>query len=94
MSIKEKTAYLQHGRGGPGPFRTEQVPIKENLLEHHKRGLSYTASGYGVKIPTGYMVKFANRWRRVYCRVFSNSGTLYIVAPEQPNGRIIVQIEG
>ena len=31
-----------------------------------RRGLSYTASGYGSKIPTGYMVKVRGRLRRVY----------------------------
>ena len=43
------------------------------------RGLSYTASGYGRKIPTSYMVKHNNRLKRVYCAIFSNSGTLYII---------------
>lgn len=47
-------------------------------LWHHTRGLSYTATGYGSRIPTQYMVKFNGRWRRVYCRIFSNSGTCYI----------------
>ena len=48
-------------------------------MAHHKRGLSWTASGYGRKIPTEYMLNCAdNRRRRVYCCIFSNSGTLYI----------------
>lgn len=37
-----------------------------------------TQTGYGKAIPTQYMVRFHNKWRRVYCAIFSNSGTLYI----------------
>ncbi len=46
----------------------EEVEVKEAPMEHHKRGLSYTASGYGKKIPTTYMIKF------------SNVGSLYIAS--------------
>ena len=34
---------------------------------------------YGDKIPTQYMVFIDNKWRRVYCRVYSNSGTCYVL---------------
>lgn len=47
-------------------------------LRHHKLGLSYTASGYGKRLPTEYMVRYMNKWRRVYCCCFSNIGTMYI----------------
>jgi hypothetical protein len=44
------------------------------------KGLSYTATGYGSKIPTRYMVRTIDqRWRRVYCAIFSNAGTLYVM---------------
>lgn len=53
--------------------------------EWQTKGLSYTASGYGAKIPTRYMVHCAdNRTRRVYCRIYSNSGSLYILHKGQP----------
>ena len=44
-------------------------------------GKQYTASGYGAKIPTRYMVKVnkENRWRRVYCIIYSNCGSLYVI---------------
>jgi len=58
----------------------EEVEVKESLLPHHKAGRSYTPSGYGRKIPTPYMIKFNNRWQRVYCCIFSNSGSLYIAS--------------
>jgi hypothetical protein len=44
-----------------------------------KKNLSYTRTGYGNKIPTRYMINFEGRNYRVYCRVYSNSGTCYIV---------------
>lgn len=54
-----------------------------DLLWWQERGLSYTASGYGGKIPTRHKIKINGRWRRVYCMVYSNSGTCYVVV----NGR-------
>lgn len=71
--------YLQFGQGTNGPFKTVQVQHKVDELYHHRRGLSYTASGYGSKIPTRYKLKFENRWYRVYCRIFSNIGSLYVI---------------
>ena len=45
-----------------------------------ERGLSFTRTGYGPRIPTRYMVRLPGdpRWRRVYCAIFSNSGTCYV----------------
>ena len=57
---------------------TRQVEAKDVPMYHHLHGLSYTASGYGKAIPTSVMVKFNNRWRRVYCCIFGNVGTCYI----------------
>ena len=54
------------------------LPWKESELPWQRANLSYTASGYGNKIPTRYMVRFANKWRRVYVAVWSNVGTCYI----------------
>lgn len=53
---------------------------KNAPLWWHTAGLQYTASGYGRKIPTSWMVKLpgSNRWRRVYCCIWSNSGTCYV----------------
>lgn len=41
----------------------------------------YSATGYGARIPTRYMVRFGARWRRVYVAQFSNAGTAYIGRP-------------
>ena len=36
------------------------------------------AQGYGMKVPTRYMIRYDNRWRRVYCILISNNGSLYL----------------
>ena len=56
------------------PLETFDAP-----LWWQDRGLSCTITGYGDKIPTRYKVKHNNRLKRVYCRIFSNSGNLYIM---------------
>lgn len=50
-------------------------------LPWQRRGLMYTASGYGSRIPTEWTVRLPGkgaRWYRVYCRIYSNSGTCYV----------------
>lgn len=54
------------------------VPAKIEELPWQKLGLQETATGYGSALTTRYMVKYRNRWRRVYCCQFANSGTLYL----------------
>ncbi len=56
------------------------LPNREAPLWWQKQGLSYTASGYGRKIPTTKLVQLPGspKWRRVYCCIFSNSGTCYV----------------
>lgn len=71
--------YVQHGEGTE-PRRTEYVEHIVSSLWWQDQGLSFTASGYGSKIPTRYKVKYNGRWMRVYCRIYSNVGSLYIVS--------------
>ncbi|MDP2262665.1 MAG: hypothetical protein Q8K24_05850 [Hydrogenophaga sp.] len=59
-------------------FATIAVDVKRQELPWQKMGLSFTASGYGARVPTPYMVRFNDKWRRVYCRIYSNIGTLFI----------------
>ena len=42
---------------------------------------SQTATGYGDRIPCGFLarVETDGKFYRVYCRIFSNIGTCYIV---------------
>lgn len=55
-----------------------EVPIKVEMMPHHKTGRSWTATGYGARIPTVYMVQFHGKWRRVYAICYSNASTLFI----------------
>ena len=55
------------------------MPERIKLLWWQEKGLSYTASGYGSKIPTSRQVYFEGRWRRVYARCYSNCATYFIV---------------
>lgn len=50
-----------------------------NPLWYHKRGLMQTATGYGRKIATEKMIKHNGRLKRIYCCIYSNSGSLYIM---------------
>ena len=68
-------------------IKREQIQdAKVKELGWQKRGLMFTASGYGDAIPTSYMIKVANRWYRVYCCIHSNSGTIYIKLNKKERG--------
>lgn len=47
-------------------------------LEWQKQGLSFTASGYGKKIPTSDVIFLRGRKHRVYVTQYSNAGTAWI----------------
>ena len=49
-------------------IKTTETPVKGRFT-----------TGYGSKIPTSYMVKYLNKWRRVYVVNYANSGSAYIV---------------
>lgn len=54
--------------------------FKDAPLWWQTRGLSYTRSGYGSRIPTSRMARLEGEklYRRVYCRIYSNVGTCYV----------------
>ena len=72
-------------------FLTQSVPVKYAPMAHHLAGLTWTASGYGARIPMPYMVQVFGKWRRVYCRIYSNIGTLFI--GRKYDGTQIIDIE-
>lgn len=86
-------AYLQVKQvredGDIDSLHTIRVLAKDSPLWWHARGLQYTASGYGKRIPTRYMVRLNGKWRRVYCCIFSNNGTLYIGDFFKKTGEVI-----
>lgn len=63
------------------------TPAARRPLWWHTAGKTYTASGYGKRIPTEFVVRLDKRWRRVYVCVFSNSGTLYVDGPKGEDGK-------
>jgi hypothetical protein len=69
--------YLHFGQGNE-PRLTVKVEAKESLLPWQRRNAFYTASGYGPRTPSPYMIKWEGRWRRVYVACFSNAGTAYV----------------
>lgn len=56
-----------------------EYPCRMRLLGWQRRGLTWTASGYGPKIPSSRQLFVAGRWRRVYVAQYSNAGTAYVI---------------
>lgn len=71
------------------PTGDVEVPCRQSLLWWQRKGLSFTRTGYGSRIPTSHMVQLpgSSRWSRVYCMVYSNSGTCYVISKGE---RIII----
>jgi hypothetical protein len=86
VSTDTPTFYAHYSAGPAGPFQTIAVPVKVAPLWWQEKGLTYTRSGYGRRIPTAYMVQLPGspRWRRVYVCVYSNAGTCYVEDTTQP----------
>ena len=59
----------------------ENVYSKIESKQDDCRPYGQQPDGYGRKIATPYLVRFDGRgpWRRVYCCIFSNAGTVYAV---------------
>lgn len=55
-------------------------------LPWQKLGLTWTATGYGRKIPSSRMIKLHGEsiWRRVYVVCYSNAGSSYVVVKGKP----------
>lgn len=41
------------------------------------------ASGYGSRVPTRYLINYANRERRVYMMQYGNAGSPYVIVGGQ-----------
>ena len=73
MSGSVELPALPVGVMWPSPMAEAERP-----LEWQRRGLQYTATGYGTKIPTTKVIKWSDgRDRRVYCDIYSNAGSCY-----------------
>ena len=63
--------------------RDNPAQVVASPLWWQEQGLQYTASGYGSKIPTQYKAFVYGRFRRVYCRIFSNIGAYFVMVGKQ-----------
>jgi len=66
-----------------GPKKGELVRLHIGvtaLIRDNVAPINRSRTGYGKKMPTQYRVRTIDqRWRRVYCVCYSNSGTLYVM---------------
>lgn len=56
--------------------------LPEDAIEAARRvepGRSRSTTGYGPKQPTGLELLVDGRWRKVWCAIWSNMGTTYIM---------------
>lgn len=49
------------------------LPCLIKPLWWQNKGLQYTATGYGSKIPTEYLIRHNNRLKRVYCHMSNHA---------------------
>ena len=65
-------------------YSLSELPNRITPLWWQARGLSYTRSGYGKRIPTTRMVQLPGSvvWRRVYVCQYGNAGTAYVLHGE------------
>lgn len=67
-------------------YLTEPYELVDRPLAWQLAGRTWTATGYGAKIPSSHMVKIGARLYRVYVTCYSNAGTAWI----QKDGRRLV----
>lgn len=51
--------------------------LTERRLPWQEQGLQETATGYGKRLNSGYMIDFEGRLRRVYITQYTNAGTAW-----------------
>lgn len=52
--------------------------LVSGMRETERPHSGQTVSGYGARIPTRYMLRYAGIWRRVYVMVYGNAGSAYV----------------
>jgi hypothetical protein len=58
----------------------ENALLVDCPLDWQKRGLRQTSTGYGAKLTTSQKVEFEGKLYRVYCTIYSNSGTCWFIS--------------
>ena len=84
MTTAVREAWVTYEEGKQPHIHTAEeigrYVIEDRPLAWQLKGLTWTASGYGSKIASSKILKFADgRARRVYVTIYSNSGTAWIV---------------
>lgn len=77
-----------------GPYAGElvRVDVPPTSIRKTEPVRSRSRTGYGSKIPLPYMVRTVDtRWRRVYCAIYSNVGTTYVMHGKE---KTIVELLG
>lgn len=69
-----RTELLNYGRDGEVDMILSRVRRRGGLLN---LAPGQNTTGYGAKIATDWVVRYAGRIRRVYCTCFSNAGTCW-----------------
>jgi hypothetical protein len=65
-------------------YLPDDTEIKDaKLLWWQKQGLQQTATGYGSKLTTTKLAKYNGRFYRVYCMIYGNIGSCYIMTKGQ-----------
>ena len=72
------TAFVHFGDADNLPMKTVSASAKVKALDWQEAGLQQTATGYGKRLTTRYMINLEGRWRRVYSVCYSNCATHYI----------------
>ena len=67
----------------PDRIYIEDHDVMVDYLPWQLQGKTYTATGYGSKIPTSKKIKYNGIWHRIYCAIYSNIGTCYIISKGQ-----------
>lgn len=81
-------AELKHGLLDSEQARLIYEPVE--LFERDAPASGQTASGYGRKIPTRWMIRWGNRNYRVYAVCYSNVASYYI---RRNGNRIFLDVE-
>lgn len=61
-------------------YLPDDTQFKKELLPWQRRGLQQTSSGYGRKLTTSQKALYNGKWYRVYCTIFSNIGSCWIMS--------------
>jgi len=74
------TVEFEKVKSGPRAGELVRLPCCGGAVKQTEAPRNPSRTGYGAKIPTSYMVRTIDqKWRRVYCAIYSNSGTLYVM---------------